>query len=125
MRLGRSVERPQECAALDPGALLTRVDTNRTHRSEIDHQPIIWDSQAQHAVSTATDAELEVQVARGPNRCPHVRDVVAASDQARPPVDHRVPYRARRVIARVSGGEDIAVDCPREVFLDHGPAPMT
>ena len=119
MRLGRSVERPQECAALDPGALLTRVDTNRTHRSEIDHQPIIWDSQAQHAVSTATDADLEVQVARRPNRCPHVRNAAAANHETWSPVDHGVPYRARRVIARVSGGEDVAVECLREVCFDH------
>src|ERR1700730_10099655 len=102
MQLGRSVERTEQRAALHPRTLLDRIDANRTHRREIDHQPVIRDAVADHAVSAATHADLEVESAGGPHRGPHVRDVAAASDQTGPPVDHRVPYRTRRVVARIA-----------------------
>src|SRR5260370_42626696 len=102
MRLGRSVERTQQCAALYPGALLNRIDSNRTHWGEIDHQPVIRNPQADHAMSAATHADLEVETAGRPNSCPYVRDTAAANDQARLAVAPPVPYRTRRVIARTS-----------------------
>jgi hypothetical protein len=54
-------------------------------------------------MSAATHADLEVEIAGSPNSCLHVRDTAASNDQARLPVDHRVPYGTRRVIAEISG----------------------
>src|ERR1700682_1656569 len=119
MLLGRSVERTQQCAALHPGAPLNRIDTTRTHRGEIDHQPVIRDPQADHAMSAATHADLEVEIAGRLNSCPHVRDIAAANDQAWLPVDHRVPDRARGVKARISRYKDFAIEDLRQAFSDH------
>src|ERR1700736_4674969 len=120
MLLGRPVQRTEQRATLHPGALRNRIDPNRTHRGEIDHQPVIRDPLAEHAMSAATHADLEVEIAGRPNRCLHVGDAAAANDQAWSPVDHRVPYRARRVEARISRYEHVAVEGLRQAFLDHG-----
>ena len=120
MLLGRPVQRTQKGAALYPRARLNRIDTNRTHRGEIDHQPVMRHPLAEHAMSTATNADLEVEIAGRPNSCPYVGDIAAANDEAWPPVDHRVPYRARRVIAGISRYEHVAIDGLRQPFLDHG-----
>ena len=119
MRLVRSVERTQQCAALHPGAFLSRVDTHRPHRCEIDRQPVPRDPEAEHAVSAAAHADLDVEIPGRQNGCPHVRDITAACDQTRPPIDHRVPYRARRVVGWISGYDDVAVEGLREPFCDH------
>src|SRR2546423_682950 len=107
MLLGRLVERTQQCAALHPCALLNRIDANHTHWGQIDHQPVIRNSQPDHAMSAATHADFEAEIAGSQNRGPHVRDITTASDQPWSPVDHRVPYRPRRVVARISRYEDL------------------
>jgi len=80
MLLGRLVHRSQQCAALHPRALLNRVDTHCTHRREINHQSVIGDPHADHAVSAATHAGLEVEIAGRPHSGPYVRHVAAAND---------------------------------------------
>src|SRR5438477_10373294 len=119
MLLGRLVERTQQCAALRPCALLNRIDANHTHRGQIDHQPVIRNSQPDHAMSAATHADFEAEIAGSQNRGPHVRDSTTASDHPWSPVDHRVPYRPRRVVARISRYEDVAIEGFRQAFLDH------
>src|SRR5260370_24210705 len=64
-------------------------------------------------------ADVETAVARRLNRCLHVHALAAACDEPRPPVDHCVPYRARRIVARISRDEDVALECLRQVFFDH------
>ncbi len=123
MCLGGSVDRTQQRAALYPRALLNRIHTNRTHRGQIDHQPVIRDPQADHAMPAATYADLEVEIAGRPNGCPHVGDSMAASDEAWSPVDHGVPYRARGVIARIPRGEHFAIEGLRQAFSDHRATP--
>jgi hypothetical protein len=124
MLLGRSIHRTQQGAPLHPGALLTRIDSDRSHRGEIDHQPVIWDPLADHAMSAATHANLQAEIAGGQNRSPHVPDGAAANDQAWPAVDHRVPYRTCRVIARISRYEHVAIEGFRQAFSDHGVPPL-
>ena len=99
--------------------LLNRIDANHTHRGQIDHQPVIRNSQPDHAMSAATHADFEAEIAGSQNRGPHVRDSATASDQPWSPVDHRVPYRPRRVVARISRYEDVAIEGLRQAFLDH------
>jgi hypothetical protein len=70
-------------------------------------------------MSATTHADLQIEIAGRPNSGLHVRYIAAANDEAWPPVDHRVPYRARRVKARISGCEDVAVEALRQAFADH------
>jgi hypothetical protein len=122
MLLGRAIKCTQQCPALHPGSLLNRIDANRPHRCEVDHESVIRDRLAEHAVSAAPHADLEVEIARRSNGCLHVRGIAAASDEAWPPVDHRVPHRARRVIARISRHQHVAIECLRQACADHGSA---
>jgi glutathione S-transferase len=119
MLLGRAVERAEKCAALHPGALSNRIDPDRTHGGEIDHQAIIRNSQADHAVSPATHADLEIEIACRPNRCLHIRHIAAANDETGPPIDHRIPNGARRVVAGISRLEHVAGEGLRKAFSDH------
>src|ERR1700716_3186389 len=119
MLLGRTGERTEKCTALHPGALSNRIDPDRTHRREIDHQAIIRDPQADHAVSPATHADLEIEIACRPNRCLYIRHIAAASDETWPPIDHRIPHGARRVVAGISRYEHVAGEGLRKAFSDH------
>src|SRR3982074_3491271 len=119
MSLARSVERTQQCATLHPRAHLNRIDTHRPHGREIDHQPVIRDSKADHAVSAAAHANLEVEISARDPRCLPVRDTAAADDEPWPPVDQRVPNGTRRVVATISLHEDIAIETLRKAFLNH------
>src|ERR1700682_5734410 len=119
MLLGRSVEHPEQCAALHPGALPTRIDANASHRGEIDHQPVMRDREADHTMSAAPHADLEVEIASSPHRCPDVPNSAAADDDAWAPVDHRVPHRARRVVAGIARFQHRAIEGLRELLSDH------
>ena len=70
-------------------------------------------------MSAASHADLEVEIAGRPNSCLHVADIATPSDQPWSPVDHRVPNRPSRVVAGISGQEDIAVEALRQLFSDH------
>src|SRR6267378_1887075 len=119
MLLGRSVERTQQCAALHPRALANRIDANRTHRSEVDHQARMRDRMADDAMSATPHADLEPEIAAGPNSCLHVRDIAAANDESWSPVDHRIPDGARGVVAGISRYEHVAIEGRRQAFADH------
>ena len=64
------------------------------HRRQVDHQAVLGDGEPDHAVPAAAHADLEVEVAGGPDGGHHVADAGAADDQPRPAVDHGVPDRA-------------------------------
>jgi hypothetical protein len=91
--LGLGVERAEQRPALHRRAPAGRVDADRGHRGEVDHQAVVGDPEADHAVPAAPHADLQVQVAGGAHGRDHVADAGAAHDHPRAVVDHGVPHR--------------------------------
>jgi hypothetical protein len=45
--------------------------------------------------------------------CDHVRDVAGSStpnDRGRPPIDHPIPHLTSRVVRRIAGDDDLALN---------------
>ena len=104
------VELAPRGAGLCDDALGIRVDPDPLHRRQVDDDPAVGGGEPRQAVSPAPHRDLEVLAAREVDGGDHVRDAGAADDQRRTLVDHPVPDRACRVVARVRHGDDLAPD---------------
>ena len=106
MRLGGRIESPQQGAALNPRSSAIRVDADRTHRGQIDHQPALWHRQPDDAVSTAADTGPPVP--RGGPPQPRPRRLEApCSERSAPdggPPSHSRPDATRRNPRRLQPG---------------------
>ena len=58
-------------------------------------------------MATAAHRHHRPVLAREVHGLHHVGLVVASDDQARPPIDHRVPDRARRIVAGICAGQHL------------------
>ena len=95
------------------------------HRRQVDHQAALGHGQPQDAVPAALDRDLETRIASMADRR---RDVVrrrAASDERRPPIDHRVPDLAMVVVGRVAGLDDLAGEAADGRVVRHRVPPLT
>ena len=108
---------PQQRAALDPGAAALRVDPDRVHRRQVDHQPAVGHRQPDDAVAAALHADLQAGLAAEPDGGHDVVGRRAARDQRRPPVDDGVPDLAMRVVTVVAGPDQLTGE-PGMVVLE-------
>ena len=58
-----AIERAEQRPALHPGATALRIHADAAHRGQVDHEPVVRDAQAEHAVPAAAHADLEVALA--------------------------------------------------------------
>src|SRR4051812_38508755 len=91
-----------------------RVDVDRPHPREVEHQATVADPVTGRAVTATTDREQQAVLAREVDRRDDVRAAAAPDDRRRPAVDHAVPDPARRIIAVIGGKDDAAVQASRE-----------
>ena len=106
---GGVVQVAQQRAALDPGGARDGIDADAVHRREIDHQPVVDGAQARRRCGRRRGwPARSVVVAGEVDRGDDVGDVVAADDERRVLVDHRVVDVARLVIAGIAWLDDIA-----------------
>src|SRR4051812_29315362 len=96
------VDVPPGRAPLDPHRARGRIDAHALHWREVDHQPVVADTETGAVVPAATDGNEEVALAREGDGGNHVRDARAARDEAGLTVDHRVVDRAGGVVAVVA-----------------------
>ena len=80
--------------ASDPRQLRRRVDLDRVHLREIDHQPAVDAAQAAAVVAAAAHGDPEAVLDAVAQRRGDVRLVGAVRDRGRTLVDHRVVERA-------------------------------
>ena len=110
------VECAEERAALDPGPTPFGIHPNGRERGQVDHHAALGHRQAEDAVSAAPDADLEVVLAGGTERGPHVVDARAPDDHPGSTVDHGVPDPAGVVVAGLTGQQQL----PGEVLSRQG-----
>ena len=103
VRLGGRIECTEEGSALDPCPPTLRVDTDRAHRGQVDHQATLGHRQPDDTVATAADADLQTLLPSQRHGAHDVLGVAAADDQRRPTIHHGVPHRARLLVRRVPG----------------------
>ena len=79
---------------------VARVHPDAAHQRHVEHQRAVADREAGDVVAAALDREQEAVLARERDAGDDVGHAEAARDRRRPAVDHRVPDRARRLVAR-------------------------
>ena len=100
---GRVVDVAPARAALCPGRRSRRVDVDRAHPGQIDHQAALGHRPAGDVVPPAAHRDLQPGVARVAHRRRDVVGVRTAGDQRGPAVDQPVVHPASGVIALVAG----------------------
>ena len=108
--LGLVIDVAPQGAALDAGRALDRIDRDRAHRREVDHDSVVADRGAGHVVAPASYGDLEVAVAGEAHRFGDVGGAAAAGDQSRAPIDGAVPYGACVVVSIVIGCDHVALE---------------
>ena len=85
-----------------------RVDLDRLHLREIDHDAVVAGREPGDVVAAAADRDRELSLAGVGERGDHVGGARAMGDQRRPLVDHRVPDASALVVARVGFSDETA-----------------
>ena len=85
------------------------------HPAEVDHEAVVDDAGAGHAVPTAPDGDLETVRGGEPQGRLHVRLVGAPGDRERAAVDVGVPHPSCLVVRRVVRLDDVAAQGAAEV----------
>lgn len=89
------------CAALDPGPARLRIDANRAHERQVDHQALVAHGVAGNVVAAAAHRHAHSVCACEADRGDDVRNAMASRDQAWPAIDHAIPDDAGRIIVAV------------------------
>jgi hypothetical protein len=108
VRLRRRVELGEEHAGLRPDGPPGRVDLDRLHGRQVDHQSAIAGGVAADAVPAAPHRERQPRSAGELERRDHIGGAGAAEDRRRPPVDYAVPEPAGRVVGGLARPQDLA-----------------
>ena len=106
--VGGVVERAPGRAALGARGLARRIDLDRLHADEVDHDRVVGGAESGDAVRPPAHRDGEASLAREVHRRHHIVDAGAADDDAWAPVDHGVVHPARVVVRGILGSEDLA-----------------
>ena len=91
-------------------------DLDRLQRRQVEDDAVVADAEAAAVVAAAADGERQLVAAREGDRGGHVVRARAPGDERRAPVDHRVEDRARLVVARVFGSDQLAAEGSAELL---------
>ena len=86
--------------AADARHLRARVDLDRVHFGQVDHEPVVDRAEAATVVAAAPHCDPQPVLDAVAHGRDHIRLVEAVGDRRRPLVDHRVVQRARLVVVR-------------------------
>jgi hypothetical protein len=106
--LRRGIEVGPRRAAPAASPTCHRVDGDRAHGAQVDHQAVVAHAVAREAVPAAADRELEVALAPEADRARHLCRVARPGYEGGAAVVVAVPQRPRSVIAVVSRPQDLA-----------------
>ena len=109
------IELREERAAGDAGRPLLGIHLCASHPRQVDDDAVVARRQAGDAVAAAPDGDEEILLARVPKGRDDVVGMRRPGDQRRIAVGEPVPNRARRVVARVAGPDDLAVEAAVEL----------
>jgi hypothetical protein len=101
-------------ARLGPCGAALRVDVERPHVREVEHDPTVGDAVALDAVTAAPDRELQAGIAHLRDDAGDVRSVRDPHDRGRPPVDPAVEDGPGAVVILVAGRDDPTLQFVRQ-----------
>jgi hypothetical protein len=101
VRLSGPIERAEQRPTLYPGTTPRHVDPHLAHWREVDHQPVVRHGKAEHAVTTAAHADVQVVIPAITDGRGYVAAVLAPHDHPWPPIYHGVPDGAGPVVSLV------------------------
>ena len=79
-----------------------RVNPDRFHAGQVEHQRVVGDGEARRGMPAAADADRQAVLTSEAHRRDDVACAGSAGDQRRAAVDRAVPHRARRVVPFVT-----------------------
>jgi hypothetical protein len=97
--LRRPVELTQQRAAARPHRACSRVDLDRVHEREVDHQPVVAHGVPGDGVSAAAHRDGQIPFPRETDGLDDIVRARAPGDERRSPVDGAVPDAAGFVVA--------------------------
>ena len=106
-------------AALRHDPAPVRVDPDRVHRRQVEHEAAVAGREAGDAVPAAAYGEGQALAAGELHAAENVGHAAAANDQRRPLVVGAVPDRPRLVVRRVARPDQLATKCLGE-FAQRG-----
>jgi hypothetical protein len=101
--LGGPVQLAQQDAAGGPGDAGRRVDPDRLHQRQVDHQPAVHHRVPGHGMAAAPHRHRQVVFAGEADRLEDIVGPGAAGDQGRPAVDGAVPDPPGLLVALLPG----------------------
>ncbi len=108
VRLRRDVELTEQRAAVHPRGARRRIHRHAVHRRQVHDETAVAARVPGRAVAAGADGQLEVLLAREPDRRRDVRSRPGPDDDRRPALVDRVPQPARIVVGRVPRRDDLA-----------------
>ena len=109
-RLRRRIDVAPGRAALHPRATTFGVHPHAAHPGQVDHHAALPHGVTGDVVAAAADRDRQAVVAGERHGRHDIGLTARPDDHRRPPVDHRVPDRAGRVVPGIGRDQDIALD---------------
>lgn len=106
--------------ALGTGTTRARVDPNRFHRREVDHQAVVAYGGPCHIVTAAPDCDRQAVCLGKPNRGLDVGNARDFDDGERTFVDHCIPDLARLIVSLTTAHQDLAAEGTSQLFHRFG-----
>ena len=110
------VELAKQDAGLDPRGLARGIDAHRFHRRQVQHQAAVAHRAARDVVTTPADGEQQTLRPRQTHAEEHIGGAGTAKDQTGAPVDHRIPDRARFIVAGIVRQQRCAAQAGTQFF---------
>src|SRR5215510_1933763 len=103
MRLERVVDFSPIAAGLDPHRSRRRINRDRLHPRQVDHESVVTHGVAANVVTRATNRNQQRLLARKIDNFDYIRRVGALRNQRGPSIDHSVEHLARGIVLLVDG----------------------
>src|SRR5262249_35408251 len=104
------IELAPEHPGLRPRRPRLRVDPDALQRRQVDHQPSVAERMPGNAVTTETNRDQQIALAREAHGRNHVCDACAAGDAGGAAVDRAVPYSAGSIVTRARRQQELATE---------------
>jgi hypothetical protein len=108
MRLTGCIHITPERTALNRGHLAVGIHVHTPHQCKVDHHATVADRMARDVVPARPDRNWQILRTCPFDRRDNILRIPAASNDARLPINHRVPDGTRVIKTGISGSENLS-----------------